>query len=151
MPGAEYELAQFFDFSRDLVCIAGFDGYYKLVNASFERVLGYSREELLSRPFMDFVHPYRGDRVLRRRRGAHHSAKHARAASVAVAAWVEAGTLRVEVRDDGIGGARPDGSGLQGLGDRLAAVDGRLQVESPANGGTLGAAAIPVPADATDS
>jgi PAS domain S-box-containing protein len=52
-----YELAQFFDFSRDLFCIAGFDGYYKLVNASFERVLGYSREELMSRPFMEIVHP----------------------------------------------------------------------------------------------
>jgi PAS domain S-box-containing protein len=57
VPAPEYELAQFFDFSRDLFCIAGFDGYYKLVNASFERVLGYSREELMSRPFMELVHP----------------------------------------------------------------------------------------------
>jgi PAS domain S-box-containing protein len=57
VPAPEYELAQFFDFSRDLFCIAGFDGYYKLVNASFERVLGYSREELMSRPFMEIVHP----------------------------------------------------------------------------------------------
>jgi PAS domain S-box-containing protein len=57
MPGAEYELAQFFDLARDLFCIVGFDGYYKLVNASFERVLGYSREELMSRPIMEFVHP----------------------------------------------------------------------------------------------
>jgi PAS domain S-box-containing protein len=53
----DYELAQFFDFARDLFCIVGFDGYYKLVNASFERVLGYSRAEILSRPIMDFVHP----------------------------------------------------------------------------------------------
>jgi PAS domain S-box-containing protein len=53
----DYELAQFFDFAGDLFCVAGLDGYYKQVNASFERVLGYSREELLSRPFMDFVHP----------------------------------------------------------------------------------------------
>jgi signal transduction histidine kinase len=54
------------------------------------------------------------------------------------------GTLLVEIRDDGVGGVRPEGSGLQGLGDRLAALDGRLHVESPAGGGTLVAAAIPV-------
>jgi len=72
-------------------------------------------------------------------------AKHAGAASVAVAARVDDGTLHVEVRDDGVGGARPDGSGLLGLADRLAAHDGRLRVESPADGGTLVAAAIPVP------
>ena len=46
VPAPEYELTQFFDLSLDLFCIVGFDGYYKLVNASFERVLGYSREEL---------------------------------------------------------------------------------------------------------
>jgi signal transduction histidine kinase len=77
-------------------------------------------------------------------------AKHARAASAAIAARFEGGTLRVEVRDDGVGGARPDGTGLQGLRDRLAAVDGRLQVESPADGGTLVAAAIPIPASAIE-
>jgi signal transduction histidine kinase len=48
------------------------------------------------------------------------------------------------VRDDGVGGARPDGSGLVGLGDRLAALDGRLRVESPPSGGTLVAADIPL-------
>jgi PAS domain S-box-containing protein len=57
VPAREYELTQFFDFARDLFCIVGFDGYYKLVNASFEHVLGYSREEILSRPIMEFVHP----------------------------------------------------------------------------------------------
>jgi signal transduction histidine kinase len=49
------------------------------------------------------------------------------------------------VRDDGIGGARPEGSGLLGLADRLAVLDGRFRVESPAGGGTLVAADIPVP------
>jgi signal transduction histidine kinase len=49
------------------------------------------------------------------------------------------------VRDDGVGGARPDGSGLLGLADRLAVLDGRLRVESPPGGGTLVAADIPVP------
>src|SRR6185503_18085043 len=77
-------------------------------------------------------------------------AKHARATSAAVAAQVENGSLRVEVRDDGVGGARPDGSGLQGLRDRLAALDGRLRIESPADGGTLVAATIPIPASATE-
>jgi signal transduction histidine kinase len=48
------------------------------------------------------------------------------------------------VRDDGVGGARPDGSGLVGLADRLAALDGRLRVESPADGGTLVTADIPL-------
>jgi signal transduction histidine kinase len=49
------------------------------------------------------------------------------------------------VRDDGAGGARPDGNGLQGLADRLAVLDGRLRVESPAEGGTLLTASIPLP------
>jgi signal transduction histidine kinase len=49
------------------------------------------------------------------------------------------------VRDDGVGGARSEGSGLVGLRDRLAVVDGRLRVESPPAGGTLVAADIPLP------
>jgi PAS domain S-box-containing protein len=56
-PAPAYELAEFFGLARDLLCVAGLDGYFKLVNASWERVLGYSREELMSRPFLDFVHP----------------------------------------------------------------------------------------------
>jgi signal transduction histidine kinase len=71
-------------------------------------------------------------------------AKHAHAGHAAVSARIEDGTLAVQVRDDGVGGARADGSGLLGLGDRLAVVDGRLRVESPAEGGTLVAAAIPL-------
>jgi signal transduction histidine kinase len=74
-------------------------------------------------------------------------AKHARAGRVSVAARVEDGTFEVHVRDDGVGGALPDGSGLLGLADRLAVLDGKLRVESPVNGGTLVAADIPVPAD----
>jgi PAS domain S-box-containing protein len=77
-------------------------------------------------------------------------AKHSRAASAAVAARVENGTLRVEVRDDGVGGARSDGSGLQGLRDRLAALDGQLEVDCPADGGTLVAAVIPIPTSTID-
>jgi signal transduction histidine kinase len=70
-------------------------------------------------------------------------AKYAHARRAEVTARVEDGTLQVEVRDDGVGGAQPDGSGLVGLGDRVAVLDGSLRVESPADGGTLIAAAIP--------
>ena len=72
-------------------------------------------------------------------------AKHARAGHAEVTARIEDGTLGVQVRDDGVGGARADGSGLVGLADRLAALDGELRVESPADGGTNVAAAIPLP------
>ena len=71
-------------------------------------------------------------------------AKHAGAGRAAVTAHVEDGVLRVHVRDDGAGGARADGSGLHGLADRLAVHGGELHVESPADGGTLIAAAIPL-------
>jgi len=71
-------------------------------------------------------------------------AKHARATGATVQARIENGTVRVHVRDDGVGGARPEGSGLVGLADRLAALNGRLRVESPADGGTLVAADIPL-------
>jgi signal transduction histidine kinase len=72
-------------------------------------------------------------------------AKHARARHAKVMARIEDGTLAVQVRDDGIGGARRDGGGLIGLADRVAALDGELRVESPTEGGTLVAAAIPLP------
>jgi PAS domain S-box-containing protein len=71
-------------------------------------------------------------------------AKHACATGATVQARIENGTVRVHVRDDGIGGARLDGSGLVGLADRLAVLNGRLRVESPADGGTLVAADIPL-------
>jgi signal transduction histidine kinase len=72
-------------------------------------------------------------------------AKHARARHAHVTAQIDDGTLRVQVRDDGVGGARPDGSGLIGLADRLTALNGKLRVDSAADGGTLVAAAIPLP------
>jgi PAS domain S-box-containing protein len=70
--------------------------------------------------------------------------KHARAGRAEVTARIEHGRLAVQVHDDGAGGARPDGSGLLGLADRLAALDGELRVDSPADSGTLVAAAIPL-------
>jgi len=71
-------------------------------------------------------------------------AKHARAECAAVTARLEEGTLLVQVRDDGVGGAQRNGSGLTGLTDRLAALNGELRVESPAGRGTLVAATVPL-------
>lgn len=48
---------QFFVLSCDLLCIAGFDGYFKQLNPAWEQSLGYSLHELYSRRFLDFVHP----------------------------------------------------------------------------------------------
>ncbi|MGH3099457.1 MAG: sensor histidine kinase, partial [Thermoleophilia bacterium] len=72
-------------------------------------------------------------------------AKHSSADHAEVTARVEDGTLRVDVRDDGRGGAQAYGSGLLGLADRLGALGGRLEVDSPPGSGTRIGAAVPVP------
>jgi signal transduction histidine kinase len=54
--------------------------------------------------------------------------------------------LRVEVRDDGIGGADPEGHGLQGMADRVAALRGWLHIDTSRAGGTRLAAELPLPA-----
>jgi signal transduction histidine kinase len=72
--------------------------------------------------------------------------KHAHAGGATVTAAVERGQLRVEVRDDGAGGARAgDGTGLGGLEDRVSALGGRLMLESPPGGGTRVCAVVPIP------
>ncbi|MFC4111674.1 sensor histidine kinase [Nonomuraea zeae] len=71
-------------------------------------------------------------------------AKHSGATRASVTGRVERGTLVVEVRDDGTGGADPArGSGLTGLADRLAVVGGRLSLSSPPGGPTLVRVEIP--------
>jgi signal transduction histidine kinase/CHASE3 domain sensor protein len=72
-------------------------------------------------------------------------AKHARAQSAEVRARVDDGALRIDVRDDGAGGADPEGGGLLGLADRIAVLDGELKLESPPGGGTRVMATIPLP------
>ena len=53
----EREMARFFELSLDLFCLAGLDEFFKQINQNFTRVLGYSTEELLAKPFIDLVHP----------------------------------------------------------------------------------------------
>jgi signal transduction histidine kinase len=74
--------------------------------------------------------------------------KHAQARGAAVTARVEHGELRVEVRDDGVGGAcGGERTGLGGLEDRVSALGGRLVLDSPPGAGTRVCALLPVPDD----
>lgn len=54
---SETRFRSFFELSADLVCIAELSGRFLQINSSFTRILGYSGDDLVSRPFIDFVHP----------------------------------------------------------------------------------------------
>jgi signal transduction histidine kinase len=80
-----------------------------------------------------------------------NAVRHADAASGHIAAVVDGNVLRVEVRDDGVGGARSEeSSGLLGLRDRAAALNGELSVDSPPGEGTVVVATLPIPATQRD-
>jgi len=74
-----------------------------------------------------------------------NTAKHAAATRATVAVTASQGRLRVEIADDGVGGADLEGgSGLRGLADRVETLEGTLRVESAAGRGTRLAADIPL-------
>jgi len=55
---AERELAHFFVLAADLLCILGFDGYFKRLNPAWEQLLFSASDELLTRPFLELLHPH---------------------------------------------------------------------------------------------
>jgi PAS domain S-box-containing protein len=61
---AQGELDRFFRLTRDMMCIAGFDGRFKRINLAWEKTLGYSMAEMIDEPFLKFIHPADRDRTV---------------------------------------------------------------------------------------
>jgi PAS domain S-box-containing protein len=55
---------RFFEISIDMLCFLDFNGYFKRLNPAWERTLGFTRDELMSKPFIDFVHPDDRERTI---------------------------------------------------------------------------------------
>lgn len=65
----------FFEVSIDMLCILGFNGYFERLNPAWELALGFTREELKSKPFIEFVHPDDRERTLRQNAAVRAGAK----------------------------------------------------------------------------
>jgi len=59
---------RFFDLAIDMLCVLDFNGHFKRLNPTWETTLGFTREELMWRPFIEFVHPDDRDRTLQQNR-----------------------------------------------------------------------------------
>ena len=59
---------RFFDVSIDMLCVLDFTGYFKRLNPAWERTLGFTLAELMSKPFIEFVHPDDRERTLNQNR-----------------------------------------------------------------------------------
>lgn len=68
---SENELNMFFNISPDLICIAGYDGYFKKINGTVSKFLNYPNEKLLSEPLINFVHPDDREQTLNIRKNIH--------------------------------------------------------------------------------
>ena len=66
------ERDEFFDLSLDMLCVAGSDGYFKKLNPVLPKKLGYEMEDLLSQPFLSFVHPDDKERTVQVMRSLRH-------------------------------------------------------------------------------
>jgi PAS domain S-box-containing protein len=67
---------RFFEDSIDMLCFLDFNGHFKRLNAAWERTLGFTRQELMARPFIEFVHPEDRERTLNQNadvRGGNHA------------------------------------------------------------------------------
>ena len=69
------ELDRFFTLTTDILCIAGFDGYCKRVNPAWEKVLGFTTEEILATPFMERIHPDDVEKTIAAYEGLKHGDK----------------------------------------------------------------------------
>ena len=63
-PHSASDLDRLFNLSLDLFCVAGFDGYLKRLSPSWERMLGFTDAELISKPYLEFIHPDDRQRTL---------------------------------------------------------------------------------------